>query len=437
MVEKVVNPDWSHKKLNELGFVGRGKSRHRPRNDTSLYEGAYPFIQTGDIKAANFYISEYSQTYNEKGLSQSKLWEPNTLCITIVANIAETAILKIKACFPDSIVGFIADQKEADVRFIKYYIDTIKLSMQNVSKGTTQDNLSLDKLLTFDFLIPTLPTQRKIATILSAYDNLIENNMRRIKILEEIAQALYREWFVEFRFPGHETMKMVESELGMVPEGWEVKVLGELLKHHIGGGWGEEKENNNFSLEAYVIRGKDIPFARYVSIKNCPLRYHKESNLKSRRLEDKDIVFEVSGGSKGQPVGRALLISQKLLDAFNKDVICASFCKLLRINNEIIIPEIIHLHLLEIYENGNIEKYQTQSTGIINFKFSYFIEKELIVIPEKDLQIKFDKIICPIFNMIQSFGLSNANLLLTRDFLLPKLISGEGTYPASTFSQEN
>jgi len=221
VIGKAVNPDWSYKKLNELGFVGRGKSRHRPRNDPSLYEGAYPFIQTGDVKAANFYISEYSQTYNEKGLSQSKLWEPNTLCITIAANIAETAILKIKACFPDSIVGFIADENEADVRFIKYYIDTIKLSMQNVSKGTTQDNLSLDKLLTFDFKIPPLPTQRKIAAIISAYDDLIENNTRRIKILEEMAQALYREWFVKFRFPGHEKVKMVESELGMVPEGWE------------------------------------------------------------------------------------------------------------------------------------------------------------------------------------------------------------------------
>lgn len=405
MVEKVVNSDWSHKKLNELGFVGRGKSRHRPRNDTSLYEGAYPFIQTGDVKSANFYISEYSQTYNEKGLSQSKLWEPNTLCITIAANIAETAILKIKACFPDSIVGFIADQKEADVRFIKYYIDSIKLSMQNVSKGTTQDNLSLDKLLTFDFLTPPLPTQHKIASILSAYDNLIENNMRRIKILEEMAQALYREWFVEFRFPGHENVKLVESELGMVPEGWDMKVFGELLKHHIGGGWGKEKDDHKFSLEAFVIRGTDIPQTRYASIENCPLRFHKESNLKSRLLKDKDIVFEVSGGSKGQPVGRALFISQKLLDAFEKDVICASFCKLLRINNEIIIPEIIYIHLLEIYENGNIEKYQTQSTGIINFKFSYFTENELIMIPEKDLQIKFNKIISPIFNMIQSFGL--------------------------------
>jgi len=138
---------WTYRKLNELGFVGRGKSKHRPRNAPFLYSGLYPFIQTGDVKAADLYITEYNQTYSDAGLAQSKLWEPETLCITIAANIAETAILKFKACFPDSVVGFVADPEKSDVRFIKYYIDTIKTRMQNVSKGTTQDNLSLDKLL--------------------------------------------------------------------------------------------------------------------------------------------------------------------------------------------------------------------------------------------------------------------------------------------------
>ena len=117
---------WTKYKLSELGFLGRGKSKHRPRNDISLFGGSYPFIQTGEIKAANLYISNYEQTYNEKGLAQSKLWNEGTLCMTIAANIAETAILKIKACFPDSIVGFVADNKLCNVYFIKYYIDFIK-----------------------------------------------------------------------------------------------------------------------------------------------------------------------------------------------------------------------------------------------------------------------------------------------------------------------
>jgi len=137
---------WENRNFKELGFLGRGKSRHRPRNDESLYGGDYPMIQTGDVKAANFYLNSFSQTYNDKGLAQSKLWNPNTLCITIAANIAETAILGMKACFPDSIIGFIADEEKSDVRFIKYFFDIYKERMQRISQGATQDNLSLEKL---------------------------------------------------------------------------------------------------------------------------------------------------------------------------------------------------------------------------------------------------------------------------------------------------
>ena len=222
--------EWKTAKLDELGFVGRGKSRHRPRNAAFLYGGRYPFFQTGDIKAANFHLTEYSQTYSEEGLAQSKLWKPGTLCITIAANIAESAILGIEGCFPDSVVGFVADPDKADVRFVKYYMEILKLQMQSVSRGTTQDNLSLDKLLTFDFLVPPLPVQRRIAGILSAYDELMENSQRRIRLLEAMARALYREWFVHFRFPGHEKHPRVASPLGHIPQGWEVKTVEELVK---------------------------------------------------------------------------------------------------------------------------------------------------------------------------------------------------------------
>ena len=150
-MEQMLPSRWKTFKLDKLGSVSRGRSRHRPRNDSSLYGGEYPFFQTGDVKAANLYLSEYSQTYNEIGLAQSKQWEAGTLCITIAANIAETAILGIRGCFPDSVIGYICDPVKADTRFIKYYIDLIKRDMQQVSHGTTQDNLSLDKLLHFNF----------------------------------------------------------------------------------------------------------------------------------------------------------------------------------------------------------------------------------------------------------------------------------------------
>ena len=227
----VARSDWKPRRLDELGFVGRGKSRHRPRNDGRLYGGPFPFIQTADVMNADPYITDYSQTYTEFGLQQSKLWPPYTLCMTIAgANTAKTAILKFEACFPDSIVGFIPDEKKADLHFVKYSLDLMKHKFLAVTRGATQDNLSLEKLLSFPIPTPSLSVQRRIAGILSAYDDLIENNQRRIKILEEMARTLYREWFINLRFPGHQKVPLVDSPLGPIPKGWEVKKLGEILE---------------------------------------------------------------------------------------------------------------------------------------------------------------------------------------------------------------
>ncbi len=119
---------WMQKTLEEIATTfGRGKSKHRPRNAPHLYGGKYPFVQTGDIRNADHIITEYSQTYSEAGLAQSKLWPKGTICITIAANIAETAILGFDACFPDSVIGVVANPKEADDGFIEYLLQSYKV----------------------------------------------------------------------------------------------------------------------------------------------------------------------------------------------------------------------------------------------------------------------------------------------------------------------
>jgi type I restriction enzyme S subunit len=210
--------NWRTYQLDQLGHVSRGRSRHRPRDAAHLYGGPFPFIQTGDIKHAGLYITEYRQTYNEVGLAQSKLWPAGTLCITIAANIADTSILGIDACFPDSVIGFIPHPNEADARFVKYLFDaTIQKRVQQFTQGAAQDNLSQEKLLSLEFKIPRIEEQQRIASILSTYDDLIENNRRRMALLEDAARQVYQEWFVRLRFPGYEHIRIVDG----VPEGWE------------------------------------------------------------------------------------------------------------------------------------------------------------------------------------------------------------------------
>ena len=212
--------------LTDLGHVSRGRSRHRPRDADFLYGGPYPFIQTGDVKKANFFVKEFSQTYSDAGLAQSKMWPAGTLCITIAANIAEVAILGIDACFPDSIIGFIADESICDHRYVKYWFDAYKRQFKQVAQGAAQDNLSQQKLLSFKLPVPDLSVQGRIADILYGYDHLIENNRRRIALLEEATHELFAEWFVRLRFPGHEHVIFLDG----VPEGWERKLLPEIVE---------------------------------------------------------------------------------------------------------------------------------------------------------------------------------------------------------------
>ena len=138
--------EWKYISLHRLGELGRGRSKHRPRNDIKLFEnGKYPFLQTGEIKAADKYITEYSKMYGEFGLNQSKLWPKGTLCITIAANIAETAFLGIDACFPDSVVGF-TPSTLVNPMYIKYFIESQKLRLWAFAPATAQKNINLDTL---------------------------------------------------------------------------------------------------------------------------------------------------------------------------------------------------------------------------------------------------------------------------------------------------
>jgi type I restriction enzyme S subunit len=375
---------WIHRKLNELGFVGRGKSKHRPRNEPSLYGGQYPFFQTGEIKEAELYLREYSQTYSEKGLAQSKLWKPGTLCITIAANIAETAILGIEACFPDSIVGFIADEEKSDVRFIKYYIDTLKLRMQIISRGTTQDNLSVDKLLTFDIFTPPLPIQRKIADVLSAYDNLIEVNARRIRVLEAMAQSVYREWFGKV-------------DVKSLPRGWEMKKLIDACDIVMG---------QSPASEFYNEDGNGLPFHQGVT--DFGDRFPTDRvycTVENRIAEKGDVLFSVRA-----PVGRINIANKKIVIGRGVSAIRSKTASQTFVFQQL--KE--QFQEVDMMGGGTIYKSVTKE-DMHGIKF---------LLPTKDMIDKFEEFAKPIFQELEILTMKNANLRRTRDLLLPRLVGG-------------
>ena len=283
--------------LDELGYVSRGRSRHRPRDAEHLYGGPYPFVQTGDVKHSNLYLTTYTQTYSEAGLEQSRLWQAGTLCITIAANIADTAILGIDACFPDSVIGFVPNDGKADARFIKYLFDaTLRNRFKQFTQGVAQDNLSQSKLLSLKFPVPEIADQRRIADFLSAYDNLIENNRQRIALLERAARELYREWFVRLRFPGHERAKMIDG----VPDGWTKKALSEIADITMG-----QSPKSTY----YNEDGNGLPFHQGVTNFGNRFPSHKTyCTVENRLAEPGDILFSVRA-----PVGRINITSDRIV----------------------------------------------------------------------------------------------------------------------------
>ena len=411
---RITNTEGKPSRLDELGFVGRGKSRHRPRNDARLYGGPYPFIQTAEIMDADPYITSHSQTYSEFGLQQSKLWPPNTLCITIAgANTAETAVLKFEACFPDSIVGFIPDEKKADLHFIKYSLDLMRDKFRAVTRGATQDNLSLDKLLSFPLLMPPLPVQRRFAGILSAYDELIENNQRRIKILEEMARSLYREWFVHFRFPSHDKVKMVPSPLGPIPQGWEVKEMQEVADvidclhskkpEECPDGSGIFLQLNNIGDGGKL----DMRKLFHISAKDYK-RWTSRIELQAGDCIVTNVgrvgaVAQMPDGVKAAP-GRNMTAIRPRAGQLT--------------------PTCLIEYLLSSHMISEVAKKKDLGTIMDSLNVKGIIRLH-VPCPPMDLMLKFESIARPMRKRIEVLVEQTQNLRRTRDLLLPRLLSGQ------------
>lgn len=194
-------PGWEEKRLVEIAKdFGRGKSKHRPRNEPTLYGGEYPFVQTGDISNANHRITSFSQSYSAAGLAQSKLWPKGTVCIAIVgATVGESAILDFDACFPDSVIGVLVDQQIADHDYVEYLLQSFKALLKEKGKGTARDNINLGTFDNQKFPFPKLAVQKRIAATLDALNK--ETNRlaaiyeRKLAALEALKKSLLHQAF--------------------------------------------------------------------------------------------------------------------------------------------------------------------------------------------------------------------------------------------------
>ena len=489
--------EWKTYKLGEVVEIN-------PR--ITLKQGnEYSFVEMKDLDATFKYVSPSIKKELKGG---AKFQNGDTLFARITPCLENGKICQVKNL--DDNVGFGSTEflvfrgKEniSNSDFV-YYLsrsEFVKNNAIQMMTGTSgRQRVEKSALEELEITIPDLATQTQIAAILTSLDDKIELNLQMNQTLEAMAQALFKEWFVNFNFPdhdlldeqeglNHDSLDLLDEQEGLnhdsldlldekeslnhdsldllnekeglnhdsldlldgqdsekkkskeknqgnqdnpqnqgsdkLPKGWRMASIGELFKLTIGGDWGKEEFSDEFSENSFIVRGTDFEKIINGNISTVPNRFIKKSNFIKRKIENGDILLEISGGSKDQPTGRTILFTNELLSQFNNPVVPASFCRLIRpLNFEYSI--FLDVFFKYFYQIGGTWEYQNQSTGISNFQFVFFSENKKIALPENEILInKFSEIIKPMKKRIDENSLQIQTLTQTRDTLLPKLMSG-------------
>lgn len=371
--------------LAELAIIKYGKNQKKVQSDT----GKIPVLGTGGLMgyATTFLYDKPSVLIGRKGTIgkvkyvEQPFWTVDTLFYTIV---------NTKLVIP---------------KYLYYVMSLIDLN--NYNEGTTIPSLRTETLNRLEFDIPSLEDQEKILSFLIPIDEKIDINNKINNNLEQQAQAIFKEWFID----NPENNK------------WSVGTFSELIKSTLNGDWGKEASTGNNTEKVYCIRGADIPDVKAGNKGKMPTRYILPKNFATKQLTAGDIVIEISGGSPSQSTGRCTAITQSLLDRYDSGMVCTNFCKAMKPKEGYSL--FIYYYWQYLYDKGVFFSYENGTTGIKNLDFTGFIETKTILIPPVDKVRAFDDYCKSIFNQIFANSRQNEHLAMLRDTLLYKLMSGE------------
>ena len=412
------NTHWPEKSLSSIGTFRRGKSKHRPRNDPKLFKnGIYPLIQTGEIKSAHLYINSHNAAYNEFGLAQSHIWPKNTLCITIAANIAETGILEYPICFPDSVVGFIADPNKTSELFMHYVFSYIRNAIQKTASGSIQDNINIEFLADLIFKIPVKKTQDSICNVLENIDKKIELNNEINVELEAMAKLIYDYWFVQFDFPD-ENGKPYKSSGGKmvydqdlkreIPVGWGAGRLSDFEQKIITGKTPSTNDKNNFDGDIPFICIGDVRGNMYITKTEITLTEVGAAS-QANKFIPKDAICVTCIASPGLV---AFATSESQTNQQLNSVVCS------KKKNRYFL-----YFYLKDYFNFTKAKMGNTFANMNKDDFSSI----LLPYPKDEIIDSFSEKVKSVFESVLLNSQENNSLIELRDFLLPTLMNGQVT----------
>ena len=330
-----------------------------------------------------------------------------------------------KVCLGQRVVLIRPNKAIANPAYLTYYLlsDNVQHRLKNNANGAVVAHLNMSEIRNLEITLPPLDQQIKVATILTSIDDKIDLNNRINHNLEEQAQTLYKTWFIDFE--PFKDGRFVESELGLIPEGWHVGNLSELVSDTYNGDWGKDSMQASYNKKVYCIRGADIPSIKVGDSGKMPIRFIQEKHFQAKFLKDDDLVIEISGGSPTQSTGRFCRITDALINRYEDSLICTNFCKAIRPINGFS----LFLSYLwdDLYNRGVMFSYENGTTGIKNLDLTGLLENEPVIIPDRLSIQGFTKAVSSFYQQILLNGFESEKLATQRDILIPKLMSGDLT----------
>ena len=354
-------------------------------SNPAYYEGNIPWLNTNEVNFCNIYST--NKTISEEGLKKSaaKYVPENTVIVAMYGVTAgKCAIAKIPLTTNQACCNLIIDKEKADYCYVYYYLRQQSESLNKLAIGGAQQNLNALTIKKFKIALPPLLTQQKIASILSSYDRLIENNTRRIRLLEQMAENLYKEWFVRFRFPEHENVEMVNG----LPKGWKINSLKEIC---------EFKRGRNIT-SAEMCDG----IIQVISAGVAPSGYHNKANV-----HGVSVTMSSSGANAGY-------ISIHYDDIWAAD---CSYISEKETEDIYYVYELLN-NIRQVINNFQIGAAQPHV-------YPKDINRIKTCVPPKELRIKANTNLSKIHKEIHKLYKQNQLLTRQRDLLLPRLMSSK------------
>ena len=397
--------EWTTKKISEIADLN-------PRE--SLQKGKIAKkIGMDKLQPFNRDIISYEKEIFTGG---SKFRNGDTIMARITPCLENGKIAKV-GILDENEIGFGSTEfivfrakEEIDEDYLYYLVCSSIIrepAIKSMVGSSGRQRVQTDVVQNLEIEVPPYKEQRAIGKILKDIDDKIKLNNEINNNLEQQAQAIFKKWFID----NPENFK------------WSTGTFSELIISTLNGDWGKEKIIANHTEKVFCIRGADIPEIKLGNKGKMPTRYILPKNLFNKQLTAGDIVVEISGGSPTQSTGRCIMISQSLLNLYDSNIICTNFCKSMKTKEKY--SSFIYYYWQYFYEKDVFFSYENGTTGIKNLDFTAFIKTEPIFIPPFDIVMKFDDYCKIIFNQIFDNAMQNEKLILLKEILLPKLMSGE------------